>query len=126
VGERAIVRAQSPLRLGPRSEPEPDIALVAPRADEYGSAHPSPAEVLLVVEVSDSTVRYDRDVKLPLYARHGIPEVWIVDLPGGELRFCRTPEGGRYVEQGVTKHPGVTRLAALPDVQLDLSRLLSG
>lgn len=75
VGERAIVRVQSPIRLGDDSEVEPDIAVVLRRADYYEGAHPGARDVLLLVEISDSTLLYDRDVKARLYARHGMPEL---------------------------------------------------
>jgi Uma2 family endonuclease len=125
VGERAIVRIQGAIRLDRSSEPLPDLALLAPRADFYRRAQPSPADLLLVIEVSDSTLRYDRDVKVPLYARHGVPEVWIVDLPNGELRIYRSPADGRYLDENSTAEPGVTPVAALPDIEIDLSGLLT-
>jgi Uma2 family endonuclease len=71
------------------SEPQPDLSLLTPRADHYRESHPTGLDTLLVVEVSDSTLRYDRDVKLPVYARHGVPEVWIVDLQNGCVHFHR-------------------------------------
>jgi Uma2 family endonuclease len=123
VAGRARIRVQGAIRLDQSSEPQPDIALLAPRPDQYRHAHPAPADVLLLIEVSDSTLRYDREEKMPLYARHGIPEVWIVDLQHGELHFHRTPEGGRYRDHGVTKKPGMTPLGALPGVGVDLSRI---
>jgi Uma2 family endonuclease len=78
--ERAIVQTQGPIRLDEYSEPQPDLALLRPRPDFYGSAHPTPADVLLVSEVADTTLAFDRDVKVPIYARFGIPEVWLVDI----------------------------------------------
>ncbi len=126
IGNRAIVQPQGPLRLNLRSEPEPDIAVLVPRADEYGTGHASAAEVLLLIEVSDSTLDFDRQVKLPLYARHGIAEVWIVDLQNGGIHFHRGPESGAYTEHSATREPGTVHLAALPGVEIDLSRLLAG
>lgn len=79
-GKRAHVRAQSPVLLPPHSEPQPDLAILRHRADFYRSAHPRPEDILFVIEVSDTTGEFDRTVKLPLYARAGIAEVWIVDL----------------------------------------------
>jgi Uma2 family endonuclease len=124
VGNRALVRSQGPVRLSHRSEPEPDIALLAPRADEYAHSHPGPSDVLLLVEISDSTLDYDRNVKLPLYARHGIPEAWIVDLQHNELHVCRLPRDGQYTACSNTRRPGLARIAAVPDIEVDLSRLL--
>lgn len=80
VGGRATVWVQNPVELDAYSEPEPDLVLLRPRGDFCRSRHPRPADVLLVIEVSDSSARYDREVKLPLCARTGIPEAWIIDL----------------------------------------------
>jgi Uma2 family endonuclease len=122
---KARIRVQGAVRLDRSSEPQPDVALLVPRPDQYRHAHPSPADVLLLIEVSDSTLRYDRDEKVPLYARHGIPEVWIIDLPHRELRIYRTPEGGSYLDLSVTKEPGLMSVAALPGVEVDLSGILA-
>ena len=80
VGDAAVVRVQGPVRLGDDSEPQPDLLLLRRRADFYATAHPGPEDVLLLVEVPDTSTEYDREVKLPLYARHGIAEVWLVGL----------------------------------------------
>lgn len=75
VGESAIVSIQNPFVLDDRSEPEPDLALPRPRTDFYTASHPCASDVLLLIEVTDSSLQIDRDIKVPLYARHGIPEV---------------------------------------------------
>ncbi len=126
VGDQGIVQIQGVVRLDRSSEPQPDVALLLPRDHRFRHAHPSPADVLLLIEVSDSTLRYDRDVKVPLYARSGIPEVWIVDLQNAELHCWRVPERGRYLRQTTTKAPGITPVAGLPGVEIDLSKLLVG
>lgn len=121
VGELALVSPQNPVMLPPDSEPQPDIALLKPRADWYSLALPGPADVLLVVEVADTTVDYDRDVKLALYAAHGIREAWIVDLRGRRLEVYRDPRDGHYrmkLERGPTD---MVSPEALPAVALDLS-----
>jgi Uma2 family endonuclease len=81
VGGKAIIRAQSPIRLDDYSEPLPDITLLKRRADFYAENHPTQADVLLIVEVADTSVDYDRNIKLPIYAQANIPEVWLVNLP---------------------------------------------
>jgi Uma2 family endonuclease len=124
VGERAIVQVQGPVRLGDLSEPEPDLALLKPRADYYRDALPGAADVLLIVEVADSTQRLDRRVKVPLYARHGIPEVWVIDLENALVHFHRRPGGGAYADVSATERPAVTPIAALPGVAIDLSGTL--
>lgn len=98
VQANAIVWVQNPIRLSERSEPQPDLALLRPRPDFYSQAHPGPGDVLLVVEVAETSVEVDRDVKVPLYARAGIPEVWLVDLAGGCIEVCRKPTPQEYQE----------------------------
>jgi len=124
VGARAIVRVQGAVRLSRATEPQPDIALLVPHADFYRAGHPTGANTFLVIEVSDSTLRFDRDVKIPLYARHGVPEVWIVDLQASRIVFYRSPADDKYLEQSSTVAPGETRIMALPDLIVDLSHLL--
>jgi Uma2 family endonuclease len=80
LGDLVITRIQGSIRLSQTSEPEPDVAVLKPRTDFYRHELATGADALLIIEVSDSTLRYDRDVKVPLYARHNVPEVWIVDL----------------------------------------------
>ncbi len=94
-GDRAIIRVQNPIRIDPRSEPQPDLALLKPNPSDYAEALPTPQDVLLLVEVMDTFQAYDREVKLPLYARAGIPEVWLLDLEALRLEVYRkpTPEG---------------------------------
>jgi Uma2 family endonuclease len=93
---KQIVSTQNPVRLNDFSEPQPDISLLRWRDDFYRRAHPTPADVLLVIEVADSTVETDRSFKLPLYAKAGIAEVWIVNLPGERVEVYVGPEGGGY------------------------------
>jgi Uma2 family endonuclease len=123
IEERAIVRQQLPVRLGDDSEPQPDIAVVKARSDHYKASHPTAADVLLLVEISDTTLRYDRDVKLELYAQRGVAEVWIVDLQGGRAQFNRMPANGKYTEVSVTDAPGITSVALLSGTVVDLSLL---
>lgn len=124
VGSRAVVSVQNPLRLSDLSEPEPDLMLLKPRDDFYADAHPTAADVLLLIEVADTSARYDREIKLPLYARHGVPEVWIVDLDARLLRLFREPAGEAYVHASTTASPGHTLIAALLDITIDLGRIL--
>jgi Uma2 family endonuclease len=96
----AIVRTQNPIHLNEYTEPEPDIALVQTRPDFYAEAHPEPEDVLLLIEVAETSLAYDRDVKIPLYAQAGIAEVWVVDLSGKSVMVYRQPmsEGYGYKE----------------------------
>ncbi len=90
-GEKALVAVQDPLTLQQHSEPEPDLMLLRPRADYYERENPTPADTLLVVEIADSSLRYDREVKIPLYASHKVPEVWLIDLIHRRLEVFRDP-----------------------------------
>jgi len=125
VGARAIVSVQDPIRLGDRSEPQPDLALLRPRADFYAGAAPTAADALLVVEVAQASAAYDRQVKVPLYAQHGVPEVWVVDLDDGLLRFYRALQSGRYADITATETPGATAVPGLEGVTVDLTGLLA-
>lgn len=96
LGERAIVSVQNPVRLDDFNEPEPDLAVLNPRDDFYAEAHPSASDVLLLIEVSDSSLVFDRKIKLPLYASHGISEVWVVNLIEGVIEVFRELSGRTY------------------------------
>ena len=85
LGGRAIVSVQNPIVLNDFSEPESDIAILRRRDDFYAQAHPTAADALLIIEIADTSVEYDHDIKLPAYARSAVPEVWIVDLPAGTV-----------------------------------------
>jgi Uma2 family endonuclease len=125
VGERAVVMVQGPIRLGPRSEPQPDLAILQPRADFYRRGHPAAADVLLLIEVSDTTLKYDLETKVPLYARHGIPAVWVLDREHRRLRRFRTPSDGRYLDVTETDAPGLEPIPGLDGLAVDLSTLFA-
>ena len=95
-GKHLIVRVQNPIRLDEYSEPQPDLCLLQRRADFYAQAHPTPADVLLVVEVADSSAGFDREVKLPLYAQESVPEMWLINLWGDTVEIYSQPSGGTY------------------------------
>jgi Uma2 family endonuclease len=122
LGSRALVRQQLPLRLGTHSEPLPDIAVLAPRVDRYRAGHPGPGDALLVVEISMTTLRYDLDVKVPLYARHGVAETWVVDLKNNRLHVFGVQRDGVYTAT-VTTEFGRRSLERMPDVSVDLTPL---
>ncbi|MBK6638856.1 MAG: Uma2 family endonuclease [Rhodocyclaceae bacterium] len=123
VGESTLVSTQNPVRLGEYSEPQPDIALV--KAGNYMDTLPTAASVLLIVEVSHTTLDYDRDVKLALYARHNIPEVWLLDVAAGELTiYCEPAEGQYRLIRKPTKAEAVSPLL-VPEVEVSLAQILS-
>lgn len=130
LGAKAIVACQCPLRLSEFSEPEPDIALLEPREDFYASSHPVPSDVLLLIEVADSSSGFDREVKLPLYAAAGVSEVWIVDLAERLVRVYRDPSGRTYSDAQVRAadedrdEDGVVSPLAFPDAELRVADLV--
>lgn len=125
VSGQAIVRVQGSFRLSGLNEPQPDIILLEPSEDFYRSRSATGDDTLLVIEVSDSTFGYDRKVKAPLYARHGIPEYWIVEVEKPRLHFFRAPSDGHYTDVSFTDAPGVTELPGLGGTAVDLSKLLT-
>jgi len=121
VADRAVIRIHRPARLGDRSEPQPDLTLL--KAGD-GTAQAAGAGALLIIEISESTRRYVRTVKVPLYARHSVPEVWVVDLANELVHFYRRPADGSYADVVATDRPGVAAIAALPGVAADLTGIL--
>lgn len=118
-----VVRNQNPIHLDNMTEPEPDLVLAAPRKQPYSEAHPSATDVLLLIEVADSSLAYDRDIKAPLYARHGIAEYWLIDIESNVLTIYREPSNEGYRS---TYRPPLDEVVTLPllnDVSVDLSRL---
>lgn len=125
LGERAIVRIQGPISIPKWSMPQPDVIVLVARADFYRKGHPEPpGDVALVIEVSDSTVAYDRRVKLPLYARSGVTEAWIVDLPAGLVQVCREPGPHGYGFSVEVLPGGTVSPLAFPDVTLEVADIL--
>ena len=122
--QRATIPVQDPIALGPFSEPDPDIVLARHRVDAYAKGHPSGGDVLLVIEVADSSLLYDREVKLPLYAGAGIPEVWLLDLTRQAVTVFTEP-GAKGYDNAFDKQSGDTlQPAAFPEVKLPVAALL--
>jgi Uma2 family endonuclease len=120
----AIVRVQDPIRLDGYSEPEPDVALVKPRDDFYSREHPGPDDVLLLIEVADTSVERDLEMKLPLYARAGIPETWIVDLPTETIEVHSRPDSGEYRETVRVKRSETVASRTLPGLEVAADDIL--
>jgi Uma2 family endonuclease len=120
----AILGVQDPVHLDDFSEPEPDLAVLRHKDDFYLDHHPRPEDVFLVVEVADSTLEFDRRRKLPLYARSGIPEVWIVNLVDGLLEVYRDPAPHGYRQSLRLSREDTIVPTAFPDVELFVGDLL--
>jgi Uma2 family endonuclease len=122
-GDRAIVSVQNPLIISDRSVPQPDLALLRARADSYSESHPTVADVLVVVEVSDTTLRFDRSTKVPLYARCGILEAWIVDLNHKVVHVYRDAGPDGYRTALTMSSEGELAPLGLPDARLAVREL---
>jgi Uma2 family endonuclease len=123
VAGRAIVSPQNPVRLGAHSEPQPDITVLRFRDDFYRASHPQPEDVLVLIEVADTTVHYDREVKIPLYARHGIPEVWLIDLQQERVEIYLQPSSDGYRQILRPAKNERIALSLLPDVSILITDL---
>ncbi|MBF2004756.1 MAG: Uma2 family endonuclease [Chlorogloeopsis fritschii C42_A2020_084] len=128
VGDRATLQTQAPIVLPPNSEPEPDFAILKNRDDNYLLAHPESADILLVIEVSDSSLDYDRDVKMPLYAEAGISDYWIFNLFDNYLECYSEPYQNNqgkhgYLNKRIVLPNQVVALPCFPDLSLDLNRV---
>jgi Uma2 family endonuclease len=120
----ALVSVQNPLRLDAYNEPEPDVMLLRPRSDDYRDSHPGAADVLLLVELSESSLAYDRGMKLALYAKFGVPEVWIVDLKGAAVEVYREPADGAYAHKERLTSGSLAPVLA-PAVTIDVGALVA-
>ncbi|MFO1424482.1 MAG: Uma2 family endonuclease [Candidatus Competibacteraceae bacterium] len=120
---QGIVRVQSPIQLGDHSEPQPDLAVLRYREDFYTRSHPRPEDVLLLIEVSDSTLRYDRDTKVPLYAKAGIPEVWLLDLMNQRVAIYRHPSADGYRQIQFPAPEELISPSLLPELTLRIADL---
>ncbi len=119
-----LMSVQSPLRLDRYNEPQPDVMLLRSRDDDYRASHPGAADVLLLVEVSETSLGYDRGIKLALYAKFGVPEVWIIDLPGSAIEVYREPKEGAYASRERLTD-GLLAPALVPGVTIDVTGLLA-
>lgn len=124
LGDRVIVRTQQPIRLSDLTEPEPDLVLAIPEDKEYSRHHPTPDEVLLVIEVAASSLSYDREVKGRIYAESGIVQYCLLNLKQRQLEDHRDPEGDGYRTIRTYSEDESFSLAAFPDIAVPVSELL--
>src|SRR5947209_8352074 len=121
---KAMVSVQNPVRLSRYTEPQPDILLAHPREDYYASKRILPEDTFLVIEISDTTVRYDRNRKMPLYAKSGVPELWIENLQEEVILVYRNPVAQTYSTSFELHHGDSISLAVFPDVVFKVDDLL--
>ena len=123
IGDRAHIWPSNPVRLFPDTEPQPDVTFIRGPLSRY-SEHPGPTDVVILIEVSDTSYRFDRYVKLPLYARAGVPEVWIVDLTHDVIEVFRQPSPSGYGRMERIERGGTVAPLAFPDIVLTASEIL--
>ncbi len=123
-GDRVIVGVQDPVQLGEHSEPQPALTLLKPRADFYADSHPGPEDVLPLVEVAETSAAVDRELKVPLYARWGIPEVWVVDLTRRHVEVYRQPSYQGYEDVRVLRRGEAVVPALLADLVIPVDTFL--
>ena len=123
-GSRAFVSVQNPIKLDDLNEPQPDFAVLKFRDDFYATRLPGPDDILLLVEVGNTSLHYDRAVKLPMYARAGIPEVWIVDLQSGAMTSYSAPSGERFSREHAHQRNDTLHLTAASDIGVRVGELL--
>lgn len=122
LNEKVIISIQNSIQLDNYSEPQPDVVLLKPRSDFYETQIPQPQDIHLLIEVSDTTIKYDKEVKLPLYAESKISEVWIVNLDSNTLEVYRQPQAQQYQQQQ-TNVKAISCLA-FPDITLTIHEIL--
>jgi Uma2 family endonuclease len=124
VGDRGIVSVGNPVRLTRHSEPQPDFSILKPR-DDYRKTVPRPEDTMLAVEVANISLDYDRKVKLALYARSGIPEVWIVNLAAEEVEVYRSPVADSYTSVARAGRSDSLTIEAIPDVVISVGEIFA-
>lgn len=123
IGTEAIISIQNPIRLNDKSEPEPDIAVLYPREDSYIESHPTADDIILLIEVSDSTLRYDRVQKAELYATENIQEYWIVNLQNKQLEVYQNPLDGKYTTKAILKKGEKVKIPNT-DIEIEVSAII--
>jgi Uma2 family endonuclease len=123
LGNKTIIGVQDPIQLNDNSAPQPDVTLLKPRIDFYETEIPKPEDILLIVEVADTTIHYDRDIKIPLYAENGILEVWLIDINNQSLTIYRQPtkEGYQIIQTLDITHK--LSPLAFPDVTININEI---
>lgn len=123
-GDSAIIQVQDPVVLGDYSEPQPDLAILRRRSDYYAERHPGPSDIYLIVEVADRSLRYDREIKVRLYAATGVGEVWVVDVAGRGVDVYRSAGPGGYEDSTSLSLGDTVSPTALPHISLRVADMV--
>jgi Uma2 family endonuclease len=125
LGERALLDVQNPIQIRPCGQPQPDLVVLRPRADDYTTSHPTAADVLLLIEIADSSLAHDRVRKGAVYAQAGIADYWILNLVDATLMVYRRPVDGTYRSEQVLGREDSVQPLAFPDVTIAVSEILA-
>jgi Uma2 family endonuclease len=123
LGDRVEVRVQSPITLGNDSEPEPDLAVVSTNINEYADQHPTPTDIYLLIEVAETTLTKDRELKSRIYAKNLVSEYWILDLQNRQVYIYRSPAGDQYQTELILTSTENASIQAFPDLRIELDML---
>jgi Uma2 family endonuclease len=124
LGTEALIRTQDPIHLDDSSEPEPDLVIVRGKILDYVDRHPQPNDIYLVVEVADSTLNYDCQVKDKTYAKAGIPDYWVIDLKNRQFHIFRHPQSSGYASHLILAESQTVSPLAFPDVVVPIGSIL--
>ena len=124
LGDKTAISVQLPVRIDRHNELQPDVVLVRPRENFYGTRHPRPEDVVLLIEVSDTTLQTDQQVKLPIYARSAVAEVWIVDINNDAIHIYRAPKSNKYTSITIKQRGDSVSPAAFPTFAVKVDDLL--
>ena len=124
IGDKVVVSVQNPAFMDRYNLPQPDVVLIRPREGFYGDGKPYPEDVVLLIEVSDTSLRFDRKVKTPVYARNGVREVWIIDLQSAAIHEYREPTGNTYASIETKGRDEMISPHAFPDFSVKVSDLI--
>jgi Uma2 family endonuclease len=124
LGKKIILRVQSPIELYPDSQPQPDVSLLQRREDYYENGHPQPEDIFLLVEVADTSIETDREVKIPLYSQHGIIEVWLIDINSKIIEVYQNPTPEGYKNKFILLSEKIISPLAFPDIKITTQEIL--
>jgi Uma2 family endonuclease len=124
LGKQALRWIQNPITIDDKSEPQPDVVLLHPRSDYYAAGHPQPDDIYLLIEVAETSIEYDRAVKIPLYAGAGIQEVWLIDLNENCLEVYRFPLRDRFSQVQILQPNLTISSLAFPDINFTVAELI--
>ncbi len=124
-GKNALINVQNPIQLGNLSEPEPDVVLLRPASHFYQKQHPTADDIFLLIEVSDTTLKHDRDEKIPLYAKDGIIECWLIDLNEFQIEVYLNPSANGYTHKRIFESGQTLIPSQLPQIKIPVSEILS-